>query len=444
MTNYFFISSVFFIFLFVLYSTYFFKKKTNTFSLSIPLWIIFFWTFKGFFDFSVLDLYNLNSNIESELFDVVIGSDYVLSFFVYLVYFLSYVLVSFLYSMYFSPKQLFNPNEVSPKPIISASSYIFIFFSFFVYVVYFLDMINGASSNLMSPYEYSRHYGTQFKSVAYVVGWFFCVSIICLFPNFKRVYKFYFILMIVIFILMSLVLGNRHVVLSIMLFSLVFYSDSKPIDVKKLAFVFFTSIVFLTIMAIASIAREYEDFSFSQINSDDVVFQLLGILNSNEFLASHVSMYYSISNNVDFAYGQSFKFLFSSFLPESLFGERCSDIYNHYIYSILGSIPQKGYTINNATGWYLNGGVIFVAFGGFLVGFVSVMLHKLAYSTSSKSKLKLFYLIIYCAFMADFVGFIRAGGPEPFKGVLLIKGVLTAFVVSMILIKFKLKIKRNK
>jgi hypothetical protein len=112
--------------------------------------------------------------------------------------------------------------------------------------------------------------------------------------------------------------------------------------------------------------------------------------------------------------GGSFNYLFHSLVPRFLSVERPPDSYQHYV-EYIHYTGIQGFTINHATGWYLNFGVFGIVLGGaFLGAFVGaghVMLKRLNDQRAVVYIFQVMFLLVTCAF---FPSLIRTG-PEGFK-----------------------------
>ncbi|GAA4876924.1 hypothetical protein GCM10023333_07730 [Ferrimonas pelagia] len=157
---------------------------------------------------------------------------------------------------------------------------------------------------------------------------------------------------------------------------------------------------------------------------------VINITSSSEFVYSHMSMYGVLLNKVEPSYGHSFLFLGTTVLPRFILDNRSQDIYGYYIERVRPD-PFKGFSISNPTGWYLNLGVIGLVVGGFSLGLLVCFLHYLSYF--GNGRFRLFYFLLLCLFLSDIVGFMRAGGPEPFRAVFIIKSLIPALIIYFML-----------
>jgi len=154
----------------------------------------------------------------------------------------------------------------------------------------------------------------------------------------------------------------------------------------------------------------------------------ISLLFSNEIFAGHMSMYGAVHSNLPLTYGSSFISLFSSLLPRFILPDRPPDIYQYYI-SIAENPGSQGFTINHATGWYLNFGTPGLIFGGILLGLSMAYCRNIFY-TESKSKNR-FYLCIRVLALAGMVAFIPMlirTGPEGYKA-LAFEGILIPVLI---------------
>ncbi len=138
-------------------------------------------------------------------------------------------------------------------------------------------------------------------------------------------------------------------------------------------------------------------------------------------------------------YGYSLYALVCSVVPRILWKDRPPDIYTYYSNSV-GANTNQGYSIHQATGWYLSFGYAGVAAGGILLGlcwayFLNAR-HRLRLNSGMLARL--FAVIGPWMFAACIPPLIRAG-PEGYKG-LLVDGVL----IPMLALAFACRPRRAK
>jgi hypothetical protein len=135
---------------------------------------------------------------------------------------------------------------------------------------------------------------------------------------------------------------------------------------------------------------------------------------SNEMFAGHMSMYGAVYYDVPFTYGGSFNYLLHSMIPRFFEASRPLDSYQHYTAAIHYAEVQ-GFTINHATGWYVNFGMLGVVLGALILGFWVGYAFLIQFiTTPSKSFRYIAQTILLISIAAFFPALIRTG-PEGFK-----------------------------
>jgi hypothetical protein len=145
------------------------------------------------------------------------------------------------------------------------------------------------------------------------------------------------------------------------------------------------------------------------------------LTSSNEAYGAHFSMYGVLADGVEPRFGYSLYALACSVIPRVLWPDRPADIYLYYSESV-GAIPNQGYSLHHATGWYLNFGYAGVALGAVLMGLVWSYCLNAHRHAGSRHLFGLFATVAPWLFVACLPPLIRAG-PEGYKG-FLIEGVL--------------------
>lgn len=382
------------------------------------------WLFKGGIDFVIADNIGVNLRYEGELFPVKVDLNYLLSYLSYYVYYLSYFLVCVIYIMSSKcipvGRSVFNDS--------SRLGYVFFLCIFFVliYLYYGITMFRDAMGSGMSIYHYSRFNGGETKSIMTLASW---ISVACGVLGFgisNGKYKFYFLIMLILVFLISAVLGNRHILLSGLFLYLVLFHDTEKYSFKKIISIISVMTVGLSLIMSIYVVREADEGDFLTVNTEKIQESVINVFSSSEFIYAHMSMYGVISNNVEPYYGKSLMFLVSAALPRFINGSREDDVYTYYINEVNDN-PFKGFSIANPTGWYLNFGAIGLTIGGITLALIACFLHRLSYYGSSKSRV--FFFLIFALFISDSIGFMRSGGPEPLRAVLLIKSIIPASII---------------
>lgn len=432
MTNYFPIFLFILIFLVCIVLTIFFKRRVNTLIFSIPLWVMLLWLFKAGIDFSIAESNNITLRYEYELFDVKMGMDYVLSLLIYSCYFFSYCFFSFLYVISRSESQSdFKLAELEIKNSVLVLAMLFTF----AYVYYAKDMYLQALAYNMSAYEYSRFESVESKPLLVLSSWIALSFSVLGFKYSTKIRRKVFGILIVAIFSASIPLGNRHILISaIILFILLSFDGVKhkvSIYIKYLI----VSLICMIFISVIYFIREMKEISIESFDMNTLAESIINMTSSSEFIYSHMSMYGILIKDIPIKWGGSFEFLLSAILPRFAGIERAPDIYDYYISHVFPG-ATKGFSISNPAGWYLNFGFVGVVFGGAIVSLIISFLHYLSFHR----RFHLLCTITIYFFISDFVGYIRSGGPEPIRAVLLIKSFLPAAIFT---IAYKLSTKKQ-
>jgi hypothetical protein len=168
---------------------------------------------------------------------------------------------------------------------------------------------------------------------------------------------------------------------------------------------------------------------FSGVGLSSLFVSIADMSRSVEWFAPHFSLYGAIHKAVPFTYGTSFANLLLSAVPRIVWPDRPPDIYEHYANNVQ-AVPDQGYAIHHATGWYLNFGVIGLIAGALLWGWLwATLFNKFKRAESSRFHLgRAFAVVAVWSFTADIPTLIRAG-IEGYKPVL----IQTFFIPVMII-----------
>jgi len=145
------------------------------------------------------------------------------------------------------------------------------------------------------------------------------------------------------------------------------------------------------------------------------------LTSSNEAYGAHFSMYGVLAGGVEPKFGYSLYSLACSVIPRAMWPDRPPDIYLYYSESV-GAVPNQGYSLHHATGWYLNFGYAGVALGAIVMGLVWAYCLNAHRRKRSGHLFRLFATVAPWLFVACLPPLIRAG-PEGYKG-FLIEGVM--------------------
>jgi len=140
---------------------------------------------------------------------------------------------------------------------------------------------------------------------------------------------------------------------------------------------------------------------------------------SDEAFAAHFSMYGVLAAGIEPRFGYSLYSLACSLIPRIIWKDRPQDIYLYYSESV-GAIQNQGYSLHQATGWYLNFGYAGVAIGAILLGLLWAACLNAHQRIRPKSGIvfRLFATIAPWTLAAGIPALVRAG-PEGYKGLIL-------------------------
>lgn len=140
---------------------------------------------------------------------------------------------------------------------------------------------------------------------------------------------------------------------------------------------------------------------------------------SNEAFAAHFSLYGVLTAGTAPKFAYSLYSLACSVIPRVLWPERPRDIYLYYSENV-GAIPNQGYSLHHATGWYLNFGYAGVALGAVGLGLIWTACLNARGRIRRRSGLlyRLFAIIAPWVLVAGLPPLIRAG-PEGYKGLII-------------------------
>lgn len=309
---------------------------------------------------------------------------------------------------------------------------IYIFLACFVYIS--MKNINVAMSQGQSGYDVSRFGSSLGKGVGSMIAFFgdtsLYLSVPLLFSRLKKK-KLFIVIPILIYFFINLLLGNRATLLGGLVLAILFFTELNGLKQSFRAKYLIMGIVGLTAIQAISFIR---GLPINEILSGNFNINFLDVIGStsesNEKYAAHMSMYGVLSKHVSLTWGSSVLFLISSFFPAIVGLPRPDDIYIYYITHTIHSNPGFGITINHATAWYLNFGVLGIILGAWLWGYV----YKILYSRSSK------YVFFYglVLFSALSIQMIRGGGLESYKGCLILATILPMLIVKLCLKKVRL------
>ncbi len=152
---------------------------------------------------------------------------------------------------------------------------------------------------------------------------------------------------------------------------------------------------------------------------------------SNEAFAGHFSMYGVLAADVPLTYGMSLLSFVASVVPRALWPDRPGDVYTYYANAV-DAVSGQGYTINHATAWYLNFGLIGVIAGAVLFGLIWAKCFNvcLRAATINNRFLRVTASIAPFTFTA-YIPFLVRSGPESYKGLIIEAFLLPAIVLTL-------------
>jgi hypothetical protein len=324
--------------------------------------------------------------------------------------------------------------------------------------------IGEAIANHESLYIYLSHHAGRYYSLyqitksASLILVLFGISLLMSQQNGLRFRGNYSLAIVVVYVIVlfelltySALIGSRNDLLFAFLFAVSFYI----INAAKISFYRIGAqlgglalIIVLIEMTRALPILDYLGLSVGPgIPTEQVVQKLsltssvLSLLASNEMFAGHMSMYGAIFYDVPFTYGGSFNYLLHSLIPRIMDVARPIDSYQHYTAAIHYTEVQ-GFTINHATGWYVNFGVVGVAVGAVLLGSLVAFAYRIQNASGASGVvayiLKATLLLSVAAF---FPALIRTG-PEGYKA-LVFEAIVIPSVLLFIVYRFSVYMKTS-
>ena len=162
---------------------------------------------------------------------------------------------------------------------------------------------------------------------------------------------------------------------------------------------------------------------------------------SNEMFSGQFSMYAVLKEDIEISYGHSVKSMFYTFIPKSII-KRSESSYEYYA-SKLDLNKNQGFTINHATDWFLNFGVIGVFMGGIFWGIIMFLLFiGASFSNNNILRSFLFFSLIN---VAAYFAIIIRGGIDVMK-IIVFESILIPFFLvfsSHLIYVWFIQIKNN-
>lgn len=212
-----------------------------------------------------------------------------------------------------------------------------------------------------------------------------------------------------------LILGNKNELFYSAVLSILFYLANcrKP----RLFLLFGSGIAMFIALAIIDHTRGMTAADFiNSFTKSDIGNSVQFLATSDEAFGAHFSMYGALKFEVPLTYGSSLVSLAASAIPRILWPSRPADIYLHYA-NYVGAAGGQGYSIHQATGWYLNFGTLGVFMGAFVWGWLWAALYNVSFAEKRGSLMRnLSCSLLFFTFTANIPNLVRAG-PEGYKGV---------------------------
>lgn len=418
-------------------------QKTKSIVLLLPTLVIYYWSMMGGWAVTI-DLLTGNAlehvgfhyySYFDKLFAIQLNSSYFFSLCMF-----SLFLLVFQASVLFMVRRVSTDASQPARSIPVLNHWVLIGFACMMAVTsYFFirAQIGEAIMNHESLYIYLSHHAGSYYSLyqisksASLFLVLFGISLMMSQQEGKRFRGNYSIALIiayamVLFVLLtySALIGSRNDLLFAFLFAIALYvTNSKKVSFYRIGILLggLAAIIVLIEMTRALPILDYLGLSTGPgIPTEQVVQKMsftssvLSLMASNEMFAGHMSMYGAVYYDVPFTYGGSFNYLIHSMIPRFVEATRPLDSYQHYAASIHYTEVQ-GFTINHATGWYVNFGMPGVAMGalllGLLVGYAFLIQSKV---NTSNWFWYIVQTILLLSIAAFFPALIRTG-PEGFK-----------------------------
>lgn len=245
----------------------------------------------------------------------------------------------------------------------------------------------------------------------------------------KRLYLFLNFPTIILFLLILIFISsNSSILFGVLVFfcSSLFYMKK----IKRLMYLFFVPIVILFI----SFCVRGNIFTLSKgvnFSDDSLGYVLRSIVFNGESFAAHLSLYSILKNSMPIFFGKSFIYLINSIIPRFIYDHGTFPIYNYYA-NFLDLPKETGFTIHNASGWYLNFGTIGIVLGAIFFGLLWGGTYRM-YEGSQSSFYRDFFKNCFICLTAYLPLYLR-GGPEGIKS-LFIFCFFLPFLLSLCLKK---------
>jgi oligosaccharide repeat unit polymerase len=291
-------------------------------------------------------------------------------------------------------------NDIAKRDIISMLLVVFMVSISSIYILYNFQFIYTSMLSGSSVYRAYSFYNTPsiVKATYSLWGSSIVTFSVIIFSKMKSRFMLNFLIInIMLYSVISLIIGDRGQLIVVLLGLLVSYSIL--VYRLKLFKLMLTALAFIGILSFIRIFRGINILEIVK-NPEIItsVFSLQGMFNtlfaSGENIAAYLSIYFFTNNQFDYAYGESFLYLLLSFIPRFILSARPSDFSYHEIYVNVANLPEgRGYTLHQVSDWYLNFGLIGVVVGGLFLGWVMRKIEQGA--TTDRKRVNLVNIAIF-------------------------------------------------
>ena len=398
-------------------------RKTNSLIPIVPIIIIYFWSIYGAWTWIPFKLNGGRYFYEDLMFTINIDEYYFLSLLYYSIFLILFCISELLLIKNSKINYREHYLSVIEKLSSSAGYHIVVVVLLAIFLSFSFRDISLAMKTGVSAYGLSRFDSTLggLNSFVMFCGDTFVYLSIPLFFSKSKKKKIPIIILFAIYFLFNFILGNRNVLLCGLLIMILLYTElngaKKALRPRNviIALALLLSIQLISFhrgLSVDAIFSRNEDITLSDI--------FMSLFSSSEFYAGQMSMYGVLKYDVDLTLGSSVLFLISTLIPTFLGFSRPDSIYLYYVKGTVGHRPDFGVTINHATGWYLNFGIIGIILGAWV--WAAVLNYFL------KRKHKFIYLYGAILFSGVSIQMIRSG-MEAYKGVLLLDTIIPVFII---------------
>ncbi|OFX79102.1 MAG: hypothetical protein A2X12_10410 [Bacteroidetes bacterium GWE2_29_8] len=460
----------------ICFLTYKIWRLTNDLSIIVGFSLLYYWTLAGAWFFVGDQLlgeigkdYGLHYHyLLKKMFLVSLDKYYLYSIVLYSL-FIILIQLTLLLLLKYKKYKIPSPSYVK-NTIFEANHYSVIIISFLSAIISFIILKNDilyALNNNMSVYTITRGSTSKLFTIHQIFNHISVFSLIYglvvylsgnegvyIYSKKSKLITLLYIILIFTVIVYISMLGNKHELMFSGIFGILFLIVNNHKDALKKIIIMLIIIIIPLFLNDASRritpkiahmftksssyiknAKSIEDNNRNNdINNIDAMETIksssLSFLFSNEMFCAHFSMYGVLKNNLKLTYGSSIKNFIASFIPKILKPSRPEDIYTYYA-SQLKMVSGQGYTINHATGWYLNFGIIGIILGGFIFGlswFVSIYFNFFEY-VKKRNYYRFISIMLPMLFVANIPFMIRTG-PEGYKSLIFEAIVIPLLIVS--------------